>query len=125
MLRCLTIALLLTLSFGAPSFMQARQASRPDAQAFAGALQLRYQKIRDFSADFVHTYRGGVLRTQAQERGTVTIKKPGRMRWVYTSPERKEFVSDGAKVYAYVPADRQVVVTPVDPNDQGSTPPSS
>src|SRR5437868_5992643 len=69
---------------------QTRQA--PDA--LARALQQRYQGVRDFSADFTHTYRGGVLRTQASEHGTVVIKKPSRMRWVYTGPERKEFVSD-------------------------------
>lgn len=96
--------------------------SRPDAQAFAQRLQARYQSVRDFTGDFVQTYRGGVLRTQTQERGTVTIKKPGRMRWVYTAPERKEFVSDGIKVYAYIPQDRQVVVSTVSPDDQGSTP---
>lgn len=96
--------------------------ARPEAQAFAGALQRRYQGVRDFSGEFVHAYRGGVLRTQTQERGTVSIKKPGLMRWVYTSPERKEFVSDGRKVYAYIPQDRQVVVTDVPPDDQGSTP---
>lgn len=96
--------------------------TRPDAQVFAGALQRRYQGVRDFSGEFVHAYRGGVLRTQTQERGTVSIKKPGLMRWVYISPERKEFVSDGRKVYAYIPQDRQVVVTDVPADDQGSTP---
>ena len=35
-------------------------------------------------ADFVHTYRGGALRTQTIERGHVLIKKPGLMRWTYT-----------------------------------------
>ena len=77
----------------------------------ARALQQRYQGIRDFSADFMQTYRGGVLRTQTRERGTVRIKKPGRMRWVYTSPEKKEFVSDGTKLYSYIPQDRQVIVS--------------
>ena len=28
------------------------------------ALQQRYRGVRDFSADFVHTYQGGVLRTR-------------------------------------------------------------
>ena len=79
-----------------------------DADALARALQQRYQTITDFSADFVHTYRGGVLRTQTRERGTVKIKKPGKMRWVYTAPERKEFVSDGVKIYSHIPQDRQV-----------------
>jgi outer membrane lipoprotein carrier protein len=120
--RCLVAALVLAAAIEARPSTQPRTAARPDAQAFAQALQMRYQGIRDFSADFVHSYRGGVLRTETTERGTVTIKKPGRMRWVYTSPERKEFVSDGQKVYAYVPADKQVVVSPVASDDQGSTP---
>ena len=53
-----------------------------------------------------------MLRTKTTERGTVVIKRPGRMRWVYTAPERKEFVSDGTKIYAYFPADKQVIVSP-------------
>jgi outer membrane lipoprotein carrier protein len=95
---------------------------RLPADAMARALQARYQGIRDFSADFVQTYRGGVLRTQTSERGSVVIKKPGRMRWTYTSPERKEFVSDGQKLYSYLPQDRQVVVATLPPDDQATTP---
>ena len=91
-------------------------------QRLARALQQRYQGIRDFSANFVHTYRGGVLRTQTTERGTVVVKKPGRMRWVYTAPEQKEFISDGLKMYAYFPEDRQVIVTNLPPDEQATTP---
>jgi len=92
------------------------------AQELAQALQKRYDTVADFSADFVHVYKGGVLRKQLTERGRVAIKKPGRMRWEYTSPESKLFVSDGRKLYFYVPADKQVVVTSVPPPDQGTTP---
>jgi outer membrane lipoprotein carrier protein len=95
---------------------------RPSADALAKALQARYQGIRDFSASFVQTYRGGVLRTQTSENGTVLIKKPGRMRWTYTNPERKEFVSDGQKLYSYLPADRQVIVGTLPAEDQATTP---
>src|ERR671916_825441 len=96
--------------------------ARPAPDALARSLQERYQGIRDFSADFVHSYRGGVLRTQTRERGVVSVKKPGRMRWVYTSPERKEFVADGTKVYSYIPEDKQVIVSSVPPDDQATTP---
>ena len=85
--------------------------SRPAPDALARSLQQRYQGVRDFAANFVHTYRGGVLRTQTTERGNVKIKKPGRMRWVYTAPEKKEFISDGQKVYSYLPQDKQVIVS--------------
>ena len=96
--------------------------TRPSPEALARSLQQRYQGVRDFSADFVHTYRGGVLRTQTTERGNVTIKKPGRMRWVYTAPEKKEFVSDGQKVYSYLPQDKQVIVASLPSDDQATTP---
>jgi outer membrane lipoprotein carrier protein len=110
--------LLLTVAVGPALLEQAR----PSASDLAQALQQRYQGIRDFSADFVQTYRGGVLKTQTQERGTVGVKKPGMMRWVYTSPEKKEFVSDGRKIYSYIPQDRQVVVADVPPDGQATTP---
>src|SRR5262245_44165516 len=96
--------------------------SKPAADALARSLQQRYQGIKDFSADFVHSYRGGVLKTQSQERGTVSVKKPSRMRWTYTAPEKKEFVSDGVKIYSYIPEDKQVIVTDVPADNQATTP---
>jgi outer membrane lipoprotein carrier protein len=96
-------------------------AESPAAQ-LAQALQLKYDSIKDFSADFVHTYQGGVLRKQLTERGHVLIKKPGRMRWEYQSPEKKLFVSDGVKIYSYVPEDNQVIVSPVPEGDRAGAP---
>jgi outer membrane lipoprotein carrier protein len=113
-----TLPLLGILLLTAVPFAQ----GQPTADDLARSLQARYQRIRDFSADFAQTYRGGVLRTQTSERGTVVIKKPGRMRWTYTAPERKEFVSDGQKLYSYLPQDRQVIVSTVPPDDQATTP---
>jgi outer membrane lipoprotein carrier protein len=96
--------------------------ARSDAEAFAERLQAKYDTIRDFSADFVHVYKGGVLRQSATERGHVLVKKPGRMRWEYTSPEPKLFVSDGRRLYSYIPQDRQVLVTEVPSDDDAATP---
>ena len=98
------------------------RAADPTAAELAEALQRKYDAVRDFSADFVHTYQGGVLKKQLTERGTVLIKKPGKMRWDYTAPEKKQFVSDGARIYFYIPADKQVIVSPVPPNAAAATP---
>jgi outer membrane lipoprotein carrier protein len=95
--------------------------SGPSADSVARTLQARYQGVRAFTADFEQTYRGGVLRTPLRERGTVKVKKPGLMRWVFTSPEKKEFISDGKSVYTYIPADKQVYVSEVPPDDSAST----
>ena len=92
------------------------------ASALAASIQQRYERIRDFRADFTHTYAGGVLRRKTVEQGELAIRKPGRMRWTYTTPERKVFVSDGVKLYSYVPADRQVYVASVPTGENASTP---
>jgi outer membrane lipoprotein carrier protein len=97
-------------------------AAAPAPAELAQALQKKYDGIRDFSADFVHTYRGGVLKKQLTEKGRLLIKKPGRMRWEYTSPEEKLFVSDGVKLYSYIPQDRQVMVGSVPQESSATTP---
>jgi len=84
------------------------------------ALQRRYELVLDFTADFTHTYQGGVLRTTLVERGTVLIKKPGRMRWNYEDPEEKLYLSDGERLYSYWPEDRQVMVDRL-PTEQEAT----
>ena len=118
--RLLT-ALALSAAFAALLVVDTRAAD-PTAAELAEALQRKYDAVKDFSADFVHTYQGGVLKKQLTERGTVLIKKPGKMRWDYTAPEKKQFVSDGVKIYFYIPADKQVLVSSVPPNATAATP---
>lgn len=119
----LAIALLLLTACGAwPSNVVAQAASEPAAREVAAALQARYDAVKDFSAAFTHTYEGGLLRTAASERGTVLIKKPGKMRWTYSAPEHKLFVSDGRRMYSYVPADKQVIVNDVPEDDDAGAP---
>jgi outer membrane lipoprotein carrier protein len=100
------------------------QTPAPAANAadLARRVQQKYQQVRDFSADFEHSYEGGVLRKKVTERGSVLVKKPGMMRWTYTSPEKKEFVSDGRRLYSYLPDDRQVVVSSAPPTDEANSP---
>jgi len=93
-----------------------------DPVALAARVQQRYNGIKDIQGDFVQTYEGGVLRTKTTERGTVSIKRPGKMRFLYTKPEKKEFVSDGNRLYAHMVADKQVIVSPAPGPDQGDIP---
>ena len=103
------------------AFGQGRGADS-SAQDLAQALQRTYDGIKDFSAEFTHTYRGGVLRKETVERGRLLVKKPGKMRWQYTAPEQKLFVSDGVKMYSYLPQDKQVIVTSIPPDNQVTMP---
>lgn len=117
--RLLLVGLLVTLGVTAPPVGLRAAAT---ATELASAVQKRYAAITDFSATFEHTYRGGVLRTAITERGSASFKRPGLMRWVYESPERKEFVCDGVRIYSYIPDDRQVVVSRVPPDDAAPLP---
>ena len=110
-------AVLLGLTFTTPATAQEQTATE-----LASALQRRYDTVRDFSADFVHTYRGGVLNKQLSESGRLLVKKPGKMRWEYRKPEEKLFVSDGEKMFAYIPADKQVLVSAVPTGEAATTP---
>jgi outer membrane lipoprotein carrier protein len=114
MIRLLLPALLLVVPAAAGQ-------TRPPAAETARALQQKYDQVKDFSAAFVHTHEGGVLKRKFTERGTVQVKKPGRMRWEYTSPEKKTFVSDGRKIYSHIPADKQVIVSSVPADDEATT----
>jgi outer membrane lipoprotein carrier protein len=97
-------------------------AQAESADALARRLQARYDAIKDFTADFTQTYEGGVLRRKTTEAGTVLVKKPGRMRWEYKTPEEKLFVADGRKMYIWIPADRQVTVSALPATDAPATP---
>jgi outer membrane lipoprotein carrier protein len=93
-----------------------------DPAGLAARIQARYATIKDFEGDFVQTYEGGVLRTKTSESGTLAVKQPGQFRFVYTKPERKEFVSDGSTVHTYLVADKQVIISPAPGPGEATTP---
>jgi outer membrane lipoprotein carrier protein len=80
------------------------------AQDVARRVEERAVGAADLEAHFVQTYRSEALGREIVERGTMRLKRPGRMRWDYDDPDKKTFVSDGKTFYFYVPADRQVIV---------------
>lgn len=97
------------------------EARQQTAQEVAAALQTRYDTVRDFSADFTQQWESGVLKRKITERGKLQVKKPGKMRWDYVDPEKKLFVSDGSKIYLWVPADNQVTRSAVPKQDEATT----
>jgi outer membrane lipoprotein carrier protein len=84
------------------------------AESLLHRIEERNSRTRDLVARFSQSYRSGILGREITERGVVSIKRPGRMRWDYRDPERKLFVSDGHTFYFYVPADKQVIVSEQD-----------
>jgi outer membrane lipoprotein carrier protein len=80
----------------APAF-----AAAPDLPNLLKQVEKRYNSARTLQVGFEQTHKAqGRTRT---ETGNLTLRKPGRMRWQYTRPEGKLFVSDGKSVYFYSP----------------------
>jgi outer membrane lipoprotein carrier protein len=122
LLGILTLAVATSAARPRPGAQQVKPLqAQPPAADIAAALQRRYDTIKDFSASFTQTYEGGPLRRKAKESGTVAIKKPGKMRWDYTTPEKKLFVSDGRTMFMYFPGDKQVMQNPVPEQDEATS----
>src|SRR5437660_620217 len=83
----------------------------PDLKAITAAVDRHYNSLETFRANFTEIYSGnGVSRN---ESGTLTLKRPGKMRWDYVQPQPKLFLSDGKTAYFYVPGERQARKTSV------------
>ena len=70
-------------------------------------LQNRYNHAKTLQVSFNETYNVSG-RPHQNESGTLTLRKPGRMRWDYAMPAGKLFLSDGKDVYLYTPAANRV-----------------
>lgn len=82
-------------------------AANSDLSDLLKAVENRYNHAKTIQVLFEQTYtvQGGRSRT---ESGVLYLRKPGRMRWQYSTPKDKLFVSDGKNVYLYSPAANRV-----------------
>jgi outer membrane lipoprotein carrier protein len=81
------------------------QGQSAELDPLINGLQAKYNKLSSLSADFTQIYNAPGQRTR-RESGHLLLKKPGKMRWDYTAPEAKLFLSDGKWLYEYVAAER-------------------
>ncbi len=86
------------------------QAKELTALEVAAKLQKFYDSTADFQAAFQQEYESKALSKKSQSGGFVYVKKPGKMRWDYTTPHPKHFVADGKALYIYDPELEQVMV---------------
>jgi outer membrane lipoprotein carrier protein len=84
-------------------------AAAPDARLdpVLHNVENRYNHAQSLKLDFSQTY--SVSRRPAQvERGTLFLRKPGKMRWDYAAPAGKVFLSDGKNVQLYTPLNNRL-----------------
>jgi outer membrane lipoprotein carrier protein len=71
------------------------------SQVLSG-VEKRYNSARTLTVEFSETYAMAGRRPKV-EIGVLHLQKPGKMRWDYSNPEGKQFVSDGKFFYLYSP----------------------
>jgi outer membrane lipoprotein carrier protein len=69
-------------------------------------VEARYNRTQSLKLDFSQSY-AGTKRPVQNESGVLYLHKPGRMRWEYTSPAGKVFISDGKEVVLYDPGEQR------------------
>ena len=72
-------------------------------------LESRYS-APGFSARFFQTSTLKAMDITETASGTMVVKRPGMMHWVYEKPDKQVIVTDGKKLWIYRPADNQVTV---------------
>ena len=88
------------------------QAADVNLQALLKGIEQRYNRAKTLQIQFTESYSvGGQARKS--ESGELTLRKPGRMRWDYSTPPGKLFVSDGKQVYLYTPEAHRVEKMPL------------
>jgi outer membrane lipoprotein carrier protein len=72
------------------------------------AVEARYNQAKTLQVLFTEDYTapGHGRRT---DRGILMLRKPGRMRWDYSQPAGKLWVSDGKLTWLYTPDDNRVL----------------
>ncbi|MBI5887038.1 MAG: outer membrane lipoprotein chaperone LolA [Deltaproteobacteria bacterium] len=105
----ITIIVALAVLILLPSYVRAASVDR-----VLKDLKARYSDVETLSAAFTQTVSMKGAKTGETSQGKVWFKRPGRMRWIYESPVKDEFIGNGKTIWAYQPDLNQVVEKQVD-----------
>ena len=114
--NCTLLSILILLWASPPSAMAL------DATAIVDAIQKQYDTTHTFQARFVQKSYLRILDQSQHAQGTVSIKKPGKMRWEYNAPDRQILVSNDQALWLYLPDEQQVTKMKVQSIYSSNTP---
>lgn len=82
----------------------------PTLEEAVRELEATYRRMVDLRATFRQAAFNRTLNQTLEARGTLYLKKPGKLRWEYQTPTPQEVVSDGTRLWVYTPELKQVNV---------------
>jgi outer membrane lipoprotein carrier protein len=103
----------------------ARATSDVDAQSLRDLLEAPFQsdasaelRISDFSATFTQQAHIASLNRSKQGHGKVMVRfngsAPASFRWDYLEPEKQHIISNGKKLWVYLPESKRVMISDVE-----------
>ena len=72
-------------------------------------IEKRYA-LSGFTAGFFQSSTIKALNITDTAVGKISIKRPGKMRWIYEAPEQQSIITDGTRLWIYRPDDNQVML---------------
>jgi outer membrane lipoprotein carrier protein len=89
--------------------------STDSLEEFVHRFESSYHAVRTLRADFTQTYvTEGRTRI---ESGVVYFARGGLMRWDYSQPQPKLFISNGKTMMLYIPEEKQLTRSPLKASD--------
>ena len=86
-------------------------AAAPTLDEAVNALEQAQRRVTDLKAPFRQAAHNKALNQTIDARGTLYLRKPGRLRWEYQTPTPQQIVSDGTRLWIYTPELKQVNVS--------------
>ncbi len=111
------IFIFILFSWGTPNGF----AETPE-QVALNAIQQEYEKVVTFEANFTQRSYVKMMDQSQDVQGTVHIKKPGKMKWIYGDPDTQILISNEKTLWLYVPDEEQATKVPVESIYSSNTP---
>ena len=110
-MRMRPFVLCLILVYAGVVGLAAGATAAPTLDEAVSALEQAQRRVTDLKAPFRQAAHNKALNQTVDARGTLYLKKPGRLRWEYQTPTPQEVVSDGTRLWIYTPQLKQVNVS--------------
>jgi outer membrane lipoprotein carrier protein len=85
-------------------------------------IQQHYASVSSLRANFVQREKVATLGRLRESRGTLALKRPGRMRWDYDTPEKQTIITEGTVVWIHHPDEKMVYRFSLDRGELSRTP---
>ena len=90
--------------------------------ATVNAIQKNYESVLTFQATFEQKAFVKMINRTEITRGNVQIKKPGKMKWTYNSPDPQVLISNQQYLLLYAPEDEHATKMPIENVYSSNTP---